>query len=720
MSEPDAAGLLTRPRSQGRLRRRPQCLAWAQTLGTEYKPLQISGLVAAVQSRHGTEPSVPATSDFLARPGSSPLSRSFLSGPRWAARRDGAFPAAEPLWPAELWWVAFLLPEDAEEQTTDAARPGTALAVGRGRWRRRRRPARRLGPSWWTGAFASCGTPSGWMSTKMSCSESGYVMSIEDPEEIREYVTDLLQGNEGKKGQFIEDLITKWQKNYQDSVSDPLQIYRKRDDISDGQRLDQLKKGRRKGRNKQEVPAFAEPESTIEEVKTPLDLAKAQEATNSSKKKTKFVNLYTTEGQDRLAVLLPGRHPCDCLAQKHKLINNCLICGRIVCEQEGSGPCLFCGSLVCTREEQDILQRDSNKSQKLLKKLMAGTENSGKVDLFNKDLLPHQESRIKGGLEKAVKHKDKLLEFDRTSVRRTQVIDDESDYFATDSNQWLSKVEREALQKKEQELRELRHASRLSKKITIDFAGRQILEEQNPLTEYHNKLDETIQAINSGALSKSLTKLEGSSEEPLGVLVNPRLFQPAPLWVDQTNSAPQRKSLLSAGSNLELSSERSRLRIQDREFQEISDDGWCLSMHQPWASLLIRGIKRVEGRTWYTSHRGRLWIAAAAKRPSSQEISELQNTYRLLLGKDLEFPSDYPSGCLLGCVDLNDCLPQEQFKEQYPELSQESDSPFVFICTNPQEMILKFPIKGKHKIWKLDSKIHQGAKKGLMKQKATV
>lgn len=42
----------------------------------------------------------------------------------------------------------------------------------------------------------------------------------------------------------------------------------------------------------------------------------------------------------------------------------------------------------------------------------------------------------------------------------------------------------------------------------------------------------------------------------------------------------------------ELGSERNRLRIQDRELQEISDDGWCLSMHQPWASLLIRGIKR--------------------------------------------------------------------------------------------------------------------------------
>lgn len=38
--------------------------------------------------------------------------------------------------------------------------------------------------------------------------------------------------------------------------------------------------------------------------------------------------------------------------------------------------------------------------------------------------------------------------------------------------------------------------------------------------------------------------------------------------------------------------ERNRLRLQDKELQEMSDGGWCLSMHQPWASLLVKGIKR--------------------------------------------------------------------------------------------------------------------------------
>jgi len=34
------------------------------------------------------------------------------------------------------------------------------------------------------------------------------------------------------------------------------------------------------------------------------------------------------------------------------------------------------------------------------------------------------------------------------------------------------------------------------------------------------------------------------------------------------------------------------LRLQDRELQEMSDEGMCLSMHQPWASLLVTGIKQ--------------------------------------------------------------------------------------------------------------------------------
>ncbi|XP_032089021.1 activating signal cointegrator 1-like [Thamnophis elegans] len=428
-----------------------------------------------------------------------------------------------------------------------------------------------------------------------------YILSIDDEEEIREYVTDLIQGRDGQKKCFIDELVARW-KQSRSTTLDPLPLYQKKDDISDTPRPgDQTKRGRHKGRNKQETPIYVETCQLVEKAKTPLDLAKAQEfprgnSSCSTKKKAKYVNLYTKEGQDKLAVMLPGRHSCECLAQKHKLINNCLTCGRIVCEQEGSGPCLFCGTLVCTKEEQDVLQRDSNKSQKLLKKLLGGVENSGKTDMNDKDLLQLQETRLKSGLEMAVKHKDKLLEYDKNSVRRTQVIDDESDYFATDSNQWLSKQERQVLEKRAKELYELRHASRLSKKITIDFAGRQIREENDNMADYHSKLDETVEAISLGSLVKAKQTPDGKLED-LGVLVNPHILQAAPVWVAQAGLLPHRKMDSSAESKNLTDSERSRLRIQDREIQEISDGGCGLSLHQPWASLLSKGSRGRLGDT---------------------------------------------------------------------------------------------------------------------------
>jgi len=50
---------------------------------------------------------------------------------------------------------------------------------------------------------------------------------------------------------------------------------------------------------------------------------------------------------------------------------------------------------------------------------------------------------------------------------------------------------------------------------------------------------------------------------------------------------------------------------------------------------------------------------------------------------------------------------------RYP--NGESSSPYVFVCSNPRELMMKFPMSGKHKIYKLDSSVHQTAKKSLMK-----
>ena len=397
-----------------------------------------------------------------------------------------------------------------------------------------------------------------------------------------------------------------------------------------------------------------------------------------TKKKSKYVSLYGEDGASKDVILLPGRHICNCQASKHKLINNCLDCGRIVCEQEGSGPCAFCKNIVVSKEEQEILNRGSKKSEALQNKLL----NSKKLDCAT--------SKEKEGLTKAIEQKNRLLEYDKTSEKRTKVYDDQNDYFQSGST-WLNPEKKEKLQKLEQEMKEKKYDKKNSL-YTIDILGRKVLSDSKQIMDFNDPIFKDLVEGSSQDIARDLS-------ESMHLL---NLSQP--IYVGQ--SVNKNKNSAMSSKNLK--------RIQDGALQEMSDDGMCMSMHQPYASLLVKGIKIHEGRTWYSSHRGRLWIASAAKSPDQSETSEIEEMYKVMLqDNSIKFPMNYPTSCLLGYVDVIDVLPQEEYRSKFPQ--GESQSPYVFICENPTEMPLKFPIKGEHKIYKLDKKIHSAAKRSLEK-----
>lgn len=191
------------------------------------------------------------------------------------------------------------------------------------------------------------------------------------------------------------------------------------------------------------------------------------QATGGKKSKRQYVSLYGEDGKMNDVVMLKGRHLCNCEASKHQLISNCIQCGRIVCEQEGSGPCLFCGNLVCTEEEQRLIDSSSQNGENLKKSLL-------------------KQGRPKGW-EEAVAMRNRLLDYDRSSEKRTTVIDDESDYFRTNSV-WLSDEERAKLKKIEEKMKEKKHASRRDQKITIDFTGRQVVEESSMSSQFEDEI----------------------------------------------------------------------------------------------------------------------------------------------------------------------------------------------------------------------------------------
>lgn len=113
-----------------------------------------------------------------------------------------------------------------------------------------------------------------------------------------------------------------------------------------------------------------------------------------------------------------------------------------------------------------------------------------------------------------------------------------------------------------------------------------------------------------------------------------------------------------------------------------------LTVMQPWAWALVRGTKRIENRSWATSHRGPLLIHAGKGRQWMK--SEAPKTWPGKYG--IEFPEldALVFGALIGAVDVVDCVPFEDV----------SDNPWAFgpICwvvENPRPLANPLPWKGK-------------------------
>ena len=81
----------------------------------------------------------------------------------------------------------------------------------------------------------------------------------------------------------------------------------------------------------------------------------------------------------------------------------------------------------------------------------------------------------------------------------------------------------------------------------------------------------------------------------------------------------------------------------------------CLSLTQPWATLVAIGAKKVETRSWRTHYRGRIYIHAAKAFPKwAQYIAQETRPFSGVLNR----PNDeLPLGCLIATAKLVDCVP---------------------------------------------------------------
>ncbi|MCA9087262.1 MAG: ASCH domain-containing protein [Planctomycetaceae bacterium] len=124
----------------------------------------------------------------------------------------------------------------------------------------------------------------------------------------------------------------------------------------------------------------------------------------------------------------------------------------------------------------------------------------------------------------------------------------------------------------------------------------------------------------------------------------------------------------------------------------------CLSVTQPWASLLLSGEKWCENRSWMTDYRGPLWIHASEK---------IDHAGCEEWGID---PEELVTSAILGCVELVDVFHIDEFEVRLPPISENFDldpnsgpafigSEICWIVVNPQPLVTPIPAKGKLRLW---------------------
>lgn len=129
-----------------------------------------------------------------------------------------------------------------------------------------------------------------------------------------------------------------------------------------------------------------------------------------------------------------------------------------------------------------------------------------------------------------------------------------------------------------------------------------------------------------------------------------------------------------------------------------------LSLWQPWASMVVWGVKMFETRSWSSPYRGVLLIHAAkhwtqdekdycSRDPFAREIADR-------LGGAI---SDLPRGCIIGSVDLVDIMPTvhlTRLPERERKVGNFAPGRFGWKLVNAREFATPIPVRGGQQLFK--------------------
>lgn len=122
----------------------------------------------------------------------------------------------------------------------------------------------------------------------------------------------------------------------------------------------------------------------------------------------------------------------------------------------------------------------------------------------------------------------------------------------------------------------------------------------------------------------------------------------------------------------------------------------ALSLKQPWAWLMVNGIKDIENRKWRTNYRGPLLIHAS-KTWDQEGYKFILNTVEYRQRPFIPAKEDYDFGALIGMVNIVDCVDHHPSKWFF--------GPYGFVFENPEIWKDPIPYKGQLSLFEVPNRL---------------
>ena len=378
-------------------------------------------------------------------------------------------------------------------------------------------------------------------------------------------------------------------------------------------------------------------------------------------------------------ILAKGNKLCNCMKKKHPLVGNCSSCGKIQCLQEGDEVCIICGTPLVLKSEITTLMID------------------------NEDF------------KNAFNHKEKLLKFQKDFYSKLQIIDDYTDWFEVANNSWIDENQRSFALEKDILTQKMKFDPEWE--YSVNFITGEVNQEYQLHDEKKDRDDIAKLFINQYKNSSqakiqttvpTVTNKDGHTVCKIidNDMINKFIKEnqdKAKLFVQEkfkvlNDTVPKSKT-----NHIAVIQSGIKNLMEQDNFMLQEDKGFCLSMHQPWASLLVYGFKRYEGRDWESNFKGKLWIHATSKKPERSLIEEIEDECEKLYGiEHPPFPKHYPTSCVLGAIDMVDCIKASDYKDIPGAFKETSSSNFLFVCKNPRILDIPLKLPGQPKIFNLE------------------